>query len=151
MAPRTQVKEYLALWFQLGHAAVTNEHRRRELCPQPVFQRVQVQPHEYTAEFESAWSEILAGASEFYLEGAPIAIADLLSNAWDIIPCSSCMMPVPTSFAAPGTKLCICEHLAVWPNSTLPKPSLPANTKSHLCNLCERLHRASYSSPQASA
>ncbi|MEM9246280.1 MAG: hypothetical protein AAGA67_11155 [Cyanobacteria bacterium P01_F01_bin.153] len=139
MAPRTQVKEYLALWFQLGHAAVTNGHRRRELCPQPVFQRDNSQHSDYTAEFEQAWSEILNGASEFYLEGAPIAIADLLSNAWDIIPCANCMMPIPTSLVAQGAKPCICEHLTVWPNPDLPKPRLPINDKAFLCNLCERL------------
>ena len=134
MASQTQVKKCLALWFQLGHAVVTDDHSNRQLCPQPVFYQ-----DRYTPEFEQAWSEVIEDAAAWYLEGAPMAIADLLSSTWDIIPCSNCLMPIPASIFGEGAKPCLCQDLAFWPNSDLPMPRLPANGQSHLCNLCERL------------
>lgn len=137
MASKTQVKHYLALWFQLGHAAVTNTHKPSKICPQPVFQQSQ-----YSPEFESAWSEINHRAADFYLEGTSTAIAELLSNSWDIIPCANCVMPVPASVFGEPAKACPCHKLEAWPNTHLPAPKLPADNKLHLGQLCDRLRDA---------
>ena len=138
MASQSQVKHYLALWFQAGQRALGKgaggQHDSIQFCPQPVFQG-----HQYTPEFEQAWSQILKHPANFHLDGGSVLIADLLSNTWEIIPCGNCLMPVPASILGSKAEPCPCHALASWPNTELPMPRLPVNNQAHLRNLFQRL------------
>ncbi len=138
MASQFQVKHYLALWFQMGQQALGNktdgQNNSIQFCPQPVFRGTQ-----YTPEFEQAWSQILEHPADFHLDGESVAIADLLSNTWEIIPCGNCLMPVPASVLGSEAQPCPCHTLANGPNTELPMPRLPVNDQAHLSELCKRL------------
>ncbi|MGD1902183.1 MAG: hypothetical protein ACFB9N_08085 [Geitlerinemataceae cyanobacterium] len=130
MALLCQVKAYLAQWFQLGKKAVS---RNSTYCPRRVFFG-----ESYSAEFEADWRQMLTVADEVYLEGTEESLADLLTGAWDIESCARCEMPVPTSRQA--CSYCPCSDMkAVWPNDSLPRPRVPADTQAQLQALCSRL------------
>jgi hypothetical protein len=137
MASPSQVKTYLAQWFQLGKKTVSKDGTYCHL-PYPVFLG-----ESYSPEFEKVWSDISSSnLDDFYLEGTNQSIADLLSSDWSIESCARCQMPVPTSSFSWMCATCPCSDLATWPNDNLPKPRSPVNAQTYLRNICSRLQDA---------
>lgn len=135
MASATEVKQYLAHWFQLGKKIVL-DNGQKTLLPPVIFAR----NGSFSPEFESCWQEvILAGVGDCYLEGTHQTIAALLSPAWEFIPCARCEMPVPMSIAGQPSLPCPCHDLEHWPNSELPTPHVPVDSQQHLRHLHKRL------------
>ncbi|MEL6490641.1 MAG: hypothetical protein AAFQ95_11815 [Cyanobacteria bacterium J06621_3] len=134
MATQTQVKNYLAYWFQLGKQVVADDGQTAYL-PKTV-----IQGDRFSPEFEQCWQNILQGPiNRFHLEGTDQTIADLLSSGWEISNCSRCDMLVPTPEIVTAQVLCPCNDLPTWPNEELPKPRLPINSEQHLNQVKERL------------
>ena len=134
MASQTQVKQYLAHWFQLGKRVVLG-HSGELRLPQPV-----IQMDRYSPEFEACWQEILSPRSgDCYLEGTNQTIAELLSQSWDIDHCARCQMPVPMPIGGIAPTCCPCFGLSNWPNLDVPQPRLPIDTQQYLTSLCDRL------------
>lgn len=133
MASETQVKAYLAYWFQLGKKVVFAKGGET-LLPQPVFSG-----NRYSQAFEACWQRILLFPAGAYLEGTEQNVQQLLSPAWDIMPCARCTMPVPVSNTAIPFPYCPCRDLADWPNLELPLPRIPTDTQQSLNTICQRL------------
>lgn len=134
MATQTQVKNYLAYWFQLGKKVVTEKDSATY-----GLNRV-IEGDHFSPEFEDCWQEILRSLNkEHYLEGTDQTIEDLLSSAWEIESCARCDMPVPTPEVAIAQVACPCNDLPSWPNEDLPKPRLPVNSQTQLARMNSRL------------
>lgn len=137
MASPSQVKTYLAQWFQLGKRVASQDTQDHHL-PSPIFSG-----EGYSPNFEWIWSRISSNnADRFYLEGTDQSIADLLSESWQIDSCARCQMPVPTSQAHWACAICPCSDLTSWPNESLPKPRSPIQTQTHLRDICSRLQQS---------
>jgi hypothetical protein len=137
MASPSQVKTYLAQWFQLGKRVVSQDGKNRYL-PTPIFAG-----EEYSSDFEWIWSQVSSqNADLFYLEGTDQSIGDLLSGYWQIESCARCQMPVPTCQAHWFCGICPCSDLTTWPNESLPKPRSPIQTRHHLRDICTRLQQS---------
>jgi hypothetical protein len=133
MASFDQVKQYLAYWFQLGKRLKFD--RGEALLPQPV-----IEGDHYSPEFEACWQQALqAGGQDCYLEGTGQTIADLLSPSWDVVGCARCGMPVPTVNLGVQSGSCPCFDLPTWPNSDLPQPRSPVDSRNQLEQIRERL------------
>ena len=134
MASYRLVKQYLAYWLQLGKK-VAIRNGDRYLLPKPLFEG-----DRYSSEFEKCWQEILSPESgDCYLEGTDVSINELLSSHWEIEECARCSMPVPSPTRGMPPSCCPCFDLPTWPNSDMPQPRLPANSRQHLNDLCNRL------------
>ncbi|MEL7037401.1 MAG: hypothetical protein AAFO04_17530 [Cyanobacteria bacterium J06592_8] len=134
MASSHLVKQYLAYWLQLGKAVVLHNGDQKR-CPQPIFSG-----NRYSWEFEQCWQEILCPDSgDCYLEGTEVPIRELLTSSWEIEGCARCSMPIPFRTRGMPPNCCPCFDLPNWPNSEIPQPRLPADTRQHLVNLCSRL------------
>lgn len=134
MASYRLVKQYLAYWLQLGKKVVIR-NGDRYLLPKPLFEG-----DRYSQEFEKCWQEILSPESgDCYLEGTDVSINELLSSHWEIEECARCSMPVPSPTRGMPPSCCPCFDLPTWPNSDMPQPRLPANSRQHLNDLCNRL------------
>ena len=134
MADTTEVRQYLAHWFQLGKKVILPKIGEA-LHPSPVFAG-----DRYSAEFEQCWQKILDPASgDCYLEGMEQTIESLLSWRWDFQSCARCDLPVPIGHLEKPTLLCPCHDLSNWPNSELPAPHLPADNQQHLDRIRQRL------------
>ncbi len=134
MASPTQVKNYLAYWFQLGKQVVTNDGAK-SYKPENV-----VEGDRFSPDFEKCWNDILnTSGKECHLEGTDQTVDELLSPAWDITSCARCDMLVPTPEVALAQILCPCNDLPTWPNEELPKPRLPVNTQKHLRDMNKEL------------
>jgi hypothetical protein len=133
MASETQVKEYLAYWFQLGKKVVFVKSGETVL-PEPIFTGKY-----YSVSFEACWKRILLNPTNAYLEGTNQTIEQLLSPAWELIPCARCTMPVPVSNTAIPFPCCPCQDLASWPNLELPLPRIPSDSKQSLIEIHQRL------------
>jgi hypothetical protein len=134
MATEQEVRGYLAYWFQLGKKVITG-NGQASLLPQPV-----LKGDRYSQEFEECWQKILSPESgDCYLEGTQETIADLLTPAWDMLPCSRCTMPVAARNVGMPALLCPCNSLPDWPNTELPAPRSPINTQKQLLVIHERL------------
>lgn len=134
MASSTQVKQYLAYWFQLGKKAIVR-NGQQALLPHPV-----IQGDRYSREFENCWQFLLSPESgDCYLEGTPQTIEELLSSEWELSDCPRCEMPVPLREIGLPAEGCPCNDLPTWPNLELPLPRSPVNTQRHLNNICGRL------------
>lgn len=135
MASYTEVKNYLAHWFQLGKQVMSDDGRVT-LQPEKV-----VQGDRFSPEFEACWAEILkTGGESFHLKGTDQTIAELLSPNWEVVSCARCDMPVPMpqkDFTPPHP--CPCEDLSNWPNEDIPRPRLPIDSYQHLTRMNERL------------
>lgn len=135
MASETEVKEYLAYWFQLGKGIVLPKSEK-VLFPQPVFEGTQ-----FSEVFEQSWQQILANQGDCYLEGTEQTIHQLLSPAWELVSCARCTLPMPFSRVHPPSCLCPCADLSLWPNSELPLPKLPTGEGPHLRRVQLRLQQ----------
>jgi hypothetical protein len=134
MANKQNVKKYLAHWFQLGKKVIVG-HSNRSFLPNPV-----LQGDRYSLEFEECWQEILAlKTSDCYLEGTKETIAQLLTPAWELLPCGRCSMPVPVKSMGLPSIFCPCYYLSNWPNNELPPPRPPVNTQEQLTVIRDRL------------
>ncbi len=79
MASKTEVKKYLAYWFQLGKKIVIN-NGAASLQPGKV-----IDGENYSNEFEECWKEVLSFKSgECYLEGTQQQLLNYfhLSGIW---------------------------------------------------------------------
>lgn len=133
MAAASEVKQYLALWFQLGKGAV--DHRSGE-----VFRVGQIlRGDRYSSEFERCWQHIADEPAQFSLEGSRRSIAELLSNVWELKTCPRCVLPIPMSVYGSEAGPCECAEVSQWPNSELPPPHLPVSDRVQLYSLCSRL------------
>ncbi|MBD2209835.1 hypothetical protein H6G27_08095 [Nostoc linckia FACHB-104] len=140
MANEQDVKRYLAYWFQLGRKVIVG-NGKTALLPQQV-----LQGDRYSEEFEDIWQEIHHQADECHLEGTDETIAELLTPAWEMLPCSRCEMPVPMRNIGMPALSCPCNTLPNWPNSELPQPRNPISTQEQLQIIRDRLWKKVHSS-----
>ena len=134
MASETQVKTYLAYWFQLGKKLVWN-NGKAELLPEKV-----IQGDRFTSQFEACWQKIMSiEGRDCYLVGSEATIQELLSSAWTIDQCARCAMPVPVVEVGTQPLDCACSDLDNWPNTELPAPRSPVSSQAQLNNISERL------------
>ncbi|AIE72707.1 MULTISPECIES: hypothetical protein [unclassified Synechocystis] len=133
MADATEVKNYLGHWFQLGRGIVFPKSNEIVL-PNPIFAG-QV----FSSAFEDCWQRILTSRDDCYLEGTEETLQNLLTNAWEIVGCARCALPVPLPRHQIPSCLCPCVELESWPNLELPLPRLPVNGACTLRKIQERL------------
>ncbi|MEH2144337.1 hypothetical protein [Nostoc sp.] len=134
MATKQEVRGYLAYWFQLGKKLIT-ANGKASFLPQSV-----LDGDRYSEEFEECWQKILSPESgDCYLEGTHETIAELLTPAWEMLPCSRCSMPVAARNVGMPTLLCPCNNLPNWPNTELPAPREPIKTQDQLKTIRDRL------------
>jgi|GEM_PF-2047825 len=131
-----KVKEYLAHWFQLGKKLV-NPQTNETILPQPIYQN-----GEYSRNFEQCWQYVTDPRNgNFYLEGMPQSIQELLSPQWELVSCARCDLPVPLRQGGNQSLLCPCHDLDSWPNTELPQPRRGINSTHHLKRLGDRLQQ----------
>jgi hypothetical protein len=134
MATSSQVKQYLAYWFQLGKKAIV-QNSDQLLLPNPV-----IRGDRYSHEFEDCWQLMLSPESgDCHLEGTSQTIKQLLSSEWELSDCPRCEMPVPLREIGLPPAGCPCSDLPTWPNLELPLPRSPVNTQQHLNDIRRRL------------
>jgi hypothetical protein len=134
MASKQEVKQYLAYWFQLGKRLVIG-NEETSLLPQPVYRG-----DRYSQEFEECWQRIISlEAGDCYLEGTRETIRELLTPAWEMMPCSRCTMPVPMRNVGMPAEACPCNNIAGWPNTEIPAPRYPVDSKQVLIGIRDRL------------
>ena len=139
MASRDEVKKYLAHWFQLGKAVISEKNDKTYL-PENI-----IQGNRYSPAFEQCWDLMVANQKAFYLRGTDQTVADLLSPAWEIASCARCNMPIPMPQVERKPHPCPCEDLSNWPNNELPGPRSPIDSQAHLGKLRSRLQQSSTS------
>ncbi len=133
MASRTQVRTYLAYWFQLGKKLVLPDGET--LLPQPI-----ITGDRFSEQFESCWQQIEGiEGKNCYLEGSNETIADLLSPSWNINNCARCSMPVAMVEVGIQSLDCMCSDLDNWPNDELPAPRSPVDSRVQLHKIQARL------------
>ncbi|MTJ08463.1 hypothetical protein [Anabaena sp. UHCC 0204] len=131
MATKNEVKEYLAYWFQLGKRVIA-VNGKVSFLPQPV-----IQGDRYSQEFEECWLTILSPATgDCYLDGTQETINELLTPAWEMLPCGRCSMPVPLKNVGMPALLCPCSNLPGWPNTEIPAPRSPVCSQEQLTAIC---------------
>ena len=134
MASATEVKTYLAHWFQLGKKLVWR-NGEAELLPEKI-----ISGDRFAAEFEDCWQKIMSVEGQnCYLVGDNATIQELLSSTWKIDQCARCAMPVPVVEVGTQPLNCVCSDLDNWPNSELPVPRPPINSQAKLNNISQRL------------
>lgn len=134
MATKQEVKKYLAYWFQLGKSVIA-VNGKANFLPQPV-----IVGDRYSQEFEECWLEIISPETgDCYLEGTIETINELLTPAWDMLPCGRCDMPVPMRNLGMPALFCPCNNLPYWPNTELPSPRSPVSTSEQLITIRDRL------------
>lgn len=137
MASEQHVRQYLAYWFQLGKRVLV-QNGQQALSPRPV-----IQGDRYSDDFEACWQIIRSPQSgDCYLEGTAPTIAELLSPAWEINPCSRCSMPVPLRCVGVPSLECPCLDLPGWPNLDIPQPRSPVSSQDSLLKIRDRLRQA---------
>ncbi|WP_432809977.1 hypothetical protein [Pantanalinema sp. GBBB05] len=137
MASEHQVRQYLAYWFQLGKGVVIH-NGSDVLLPRPV-----ISGDRYSQAFEECWQQLIApDAGDCYLEGTSQTIAELLSPAWEINPCSRCSMPVPVRSVGVASLECPCIDIPDWPNTEVPTPRAPIDNQTLLLRIRDRLREA---------
>lgn len=138
MASQEQVRQYLAYWFQLGKRVLIF-NGDEALLPQPV-----IHGDRYSSEFEDCWQRIQSvDSGDCYLEGTDQTIAELLSSEWEIVSCARCAMPVPMVVQGQPPDSCPCYDLPLWPDTELPAPRSPVNSRDRLSQIRDRLTQSS--------
>jgi hypothetical protein len=138
MASEREVKRYLAYWFQLGKKVLIR-NGQESLLPKTV-----ISCNSYSQEFEQCWQKILSPDSgDCYLENTDETIAQLLTPAWNLNPCSRCSMPIPVRNVGMPPLACPCNDLPTWPNTEIPAPRSPVDTQGRLIEIRDRLLKAS--------
>lgn len=141
MADPSEVKAYLACWFQLGKSVVVDAQQGRSTVkPSRVLGLNRWDP-----EFESCWQNLSQQADQTYLEGTEETLADLLSHQWEITHCARCDLLVPVPTQGPTTLgPCPCADLSNWPNELTLPPRLetdPAFETATLTRVQSRLSK----------
>lgn len=135
MATATEVKTYLAHWFQLGKKLAWR-NGEVELLPAKI-----IQGDRFADEFEQCWTKIMSvDGKDCYLVGGEATIAELLTSAWTINQCARCAMPVPMVEAGTQPLDCACSDLENWPNTELPAPRSPVSSQGELNSISQRLN-----------
>lgn len=144
MATPTEVRQYLAHWFQLGKR-IFLRNGQEALLPDPV-----IQGDRYSDAFEECWRRITAPeAGDCYLEGTQQTIQQLLAAEWELLPCARCTLPVPVYSHGVNSAPCPCNDLRGWPNLDLPLPRPPISSRECLQNICQRLETTAQQAPLA--
>ena len=134
MATKTEVKKYLAHWFQLGKK-VFIDNGAASLQPRKI-----IDGESYSNDFEECWQTVLSPKSgACYLEGTQQTVAELLSPEWDMVSCSRCDMPVPLRNLGMPSLLCPCNDVSNWPNTELPAPREPVKSQNQLTKIRDEL------------
>ncbi|MGK7919554.1 MAG: hypothetical protein AB4080_06050 [Trichodesmium sp.] len=134
MASHSQIRKYIAYWFQLGKKLLIR-NGQEAIRPQIV-----ISGDRYSQEFEECWRQILSPESgDCYLEGTNQTIQELLSSEWDINSCARCSMPIPSRVKGMPPECCPCFDLPHWPDTETPLPRSPISNRSHLLSISERL------------
>lgn len=134
MASATEVKTYLAHWFQLGKKLVW-KNGAAELLPREI-----IQGDRYAPEFEACWEKIMSvEGRDCYLAGSETTIQQLLTSGWTINQCAVCAMPVPKIEMGIQPLSCTCNDLDNWPNTELPSPRSPISSRAKLNQIGDRL------------
>jgi hypothetical protein len=136
MASSDHVRHYLAYWFQLGKAVVLADRNQR-ILPRPV-----IAGNRYSPEFEACWQTVQT-AVDAYLEGTQQTIGELLTPSWELNSCARCAMPVPTKVLGLPTMECPCIDLPTWPDTEMPQPRQPVDSRAELGNIRDRLQATS--------
>jgi hypothetical protein len=134
MASTDQVRQYLAFWFQLGKGLVIGQEIQR---PEPV-----ITGDRYSPEFEACWQRVMQlEGKNCYLQGTIQTIDQLLSSEWELSACARCEMPVPMLSLGMRSPGCPCEDMPLWPNTELPAPRVPVDSRAQLDQIRDRLSR----------
>ncbi|MEG4249251.1 hypothetical protein [Microcoleus sp. Pol10D4] len=138
MASDSEVRKYIAYWFQLGKKVLIR-NGSEALLPKSVNAG-----DRYSQEFEDCWQKIISRDSgDCYLEGTNETIAQLLTPAWEISGCARCAMPVVFKQTGMPPEFCPCNDLPNWPDTEMPQPRSPVSSQSQLSGLRDRLKRSS--------
>lgn len=135
MVSEDRVKQYIALWMQLGKPVVCDRDNQ-QLSTSSV-----IRGQAYSPEFEQLWQIIRQAPHHYHLSATPCSIGDLLAGHWDLLPCARCtlLQPVNESVIAAGP--CPCQDLASWPDDNLPLPRQPIDNQDYLYKIQLRLLR----------
>jgi hypothetical protein len=88
MASESEVRKYIAYWFQLGKKVLIR-NGSEALLPKSV-----IAGDRYSNEFEECWQKILSPDSgDCYLQGTNETIAQLLTPAWEISAARAALCP----------------------------------------------------------
>lgn len=140
MASVSQVRSYLAHWFQLGKPVVFQKGQTQCL-PSPIFQG-----KDFSTAFEACWQKIVQNPADCYLQGTEQTLADLLAENWEITECARCTMPIPMPVDAVAASACPCNDLPLWPNNEIPQPRLGVCATSYLEAIRDRLSASAQNS-----
>lgn len=135
MVSEDRVKQYIALWMQLGKPVVCDRNNQQLGTPHVI------RGESYSPEFEQLWKIICQSPNHYHLAATPCTIGDLLAGHWDLLPCARCtlLQPVNESVIAAGP--CPCQDLASWPDDNLPLPRQPVGSQDYLYKIQLRLLR----------
>ncbi|MCD8486470.1 MAG: hypothetical protein LRZ84_06920 [Desertifilum sp.] len=134
MASETQVKQYLAYWFQLGKKVIVS-HTNQALLPRPIFQG-----NSYSEAFEQCWQTITSPQSgDCFLDGTNETITELLKPEWELVVCSRCTLPIPSRMVGMPPESCPCSDLPSWPNHEVPLPRSAVDNQTQLSQIRDRL------------
>ena len=137
MASESEVRKYIAYWFQLGKKVLIR-NGSEALQPKSV-----IAGDRYSNEFEECWQKILSPDSgDCYLQGTNETIAQLLTPAWEISACARCAMPVVVRDSGMPPECCPCYDLPNWPDTEMPQPRSPVCNQSQLSGIRDRLFKA---------
>ncbi|BAQ63981.1 hypothetical protein [Geminocystis sp. NIES-3709] len=143
MASETEVKKYLAYWFQLGKKIIIPS-RNISLLPSKI-----ISGDRYSVEFEECWALIAEKKTgDCYLEGTVQSIQELLSPKWDITNCYRCDMPIPMIEIGVQDSNCVCSDVEGWPNNELPKPRNPIDNQKKLEDIKKSLQKKIIQTPK---
>ncbi|MEG4446712.1 hypothetical protein QUB47_28540 [Microcoleus sp. AT9_B5] len=138
MASESEVRKYIAYWFQLGKKVLIR-NGSEALLPKSVNAG-----DRYSQEFEECWQKIISPDSgDCYLEGTNETIAQLLTPAWEISPCARCAMPVVFKKTGMPPEFCPCHDLPNWPDTEMPQPRSPVSNQLQLSGIRDRLKKSS--------
>lgn len=135
MASKTEVKEYLAYWMQLGRKLVVAD---RLVSLDQV-----VAGDHYTTRFEEIWQESQAQAEFTSLEGSEVSLKQLFAPTYELLDCPRCHLPLPSPDLGPRpAQSCPCDHLKLLPNLDTVPPRLPIDTGAKLRSIYQRLPKS---------
>ncbi|MGB8698164.1 MAG: hypothetical protein WCD18_02000 [Thermosynechococcaceae cyanobacterium] len=134
MALERDVKNYVACWMQLG-TKVWLQGGQASCQVKAV-----IAGEQYSSDFEACWRQVSAPESgDCYLDGTTVTLRDLTSDAWEIMHCARCDMPLAIPIAGLADAGCPCQGLANWPNTEIPIPHPPVESRNYLKNIQHRL------------
>ncbi|TAD78192.1 MAG: hypothetical protein EA001_08200 [Oscillatoriales cyanobacterium] len=135
MVSEDRVKQYIALWMQLGKPVVCDRDNQHL----GTFSVIRGQS--YSPDFEQLWQTICQAPHHYHLAATPCSIGDLLEGHWDLLPCARCTLLQPVNESVIEAGPCPCQDLASWPDDNLPLPRQPINNQDYLYKIQLRLLR----------